>query len=118
MAGWRDWTKARKIAMLRKHRRLPHNYRALLLPGNRRGLVTQNAAFRMACPRFVQGQSMCPAAYTVKEWLKGIALANVWLDGRGQISKTSLVDAESYHDRWFFVSQLLRRHGVGWWCGG
>ena len=74
MAGWRDWTKARKIAMLRKHRRLPHNYRALLLPGNRRGLVTQNAAFRMACPRFVQGQSMCPAAYTVKEWLKGIAL--------------------------------------------
>ena len=104
LAGALDWTKKRKIEVLRKHRRLPHNYRALLLPGNRRGLVTENGAFRTACPQFLSGESVCDQAFVVKEWVKAIADSEVELDGQGKIVRTNLVDADDYRARVFGLS--------------
>jgi len=101
LGGSLDWTKTRKIATIRKHRRLPHNYRSYLLPGNRRGFLAQNQAYRFACPSFVPGASNCHAEYILKEWIKGISIADLELDGLGMIVNSTLVDGHSYHERIF-----------------
>jgi hypothetical protein len=86
LGGSLDWTKTRKIAVLRRHRKLPHNYRAMLFAGNQRAFLAQNRVYRQSCPRFLHGQSACPEEYVVRHWIQAFAHRYVLLSRARSLS--------------------------------
>lgn len=97
IGGTLDWTKTRKVTVLRRHRRLPYHYRSWLHSGARKNwLVT--GVFKTECVT----ASNCPAEARLVNWLYAFATGTTVFNVDGSLAMANLPPLNGgYADRTF-----------------
>ena len=97
IGGHLDWTKSRKVQVLRRLRRLPNHYRSWLHSGARKNwLVT--GVFKTECPI----ASDCPPEARLVNWLYAFATGRTTFNADGSLDEAMLPPmGGGYEDRAF-----------------
>ncbi|EKX45283.1 hypothetical protein GUITHDRAFT_139190 [Guillardia theta CCMP2712] len=104
--GQLDWTKTRKVQILRRNKYIPNNYRSWMISTSTTHGLLVSPEYMSICPKLGLEDFMCPQQYILQTWTYSFINAKISYNPEGiPISSTFL--GTTYSERNFGYSTCL-----------